>query len=91
MESGDYGDEDVIAYGTLYRFHMDYCKKKAFDLYDSVLAKNKKESYEAAWSNKGALMAAIGQGEDYITHFEREAGNDPSLANLPEETGAKKE
>ncbi|MBE5864570.1 MAG: helix-turn-helix domain-containing protein [Lachnospiraceae bacterium] len=81
LDSGDYTDEDMIAYGTLYRFHADYCKKKAFELYDFVLAKNKAESYEAAWSNKGALMAAVGQGEDYVVHFENEAVNDPSLAN----------
>ena len=48
LDSGDYTDEDVIAYGTLYRFHADYCKKKAYELYDFVLAKNKAESYEAA-------------------------------------------
>ena len=82
MESGDYEDEDVIAYGTLYRLHMDYCKKKAFELYDSVISKNKNESYETAWSNKGMLMVTIGRGEAYLAHFEKAVKEEPSLPNF---------
>ena len=81
MESGNYEDEDVIAYGTLFRLHIDYCKKRAFELYDSVLAKNKDENYEITWSNKGMLMAAIGNGEDYVAHFEKAVKENSSLAN----------
>ena len=81
MESGDYDDEDVIAYGTLYRMHIDYCKEKSFELYDSVLAKNKDENYEIAWSNKGMLMVATGTGEAYVTRFEKAVKDNPNLAN----------
>lgn len=87
FDSGNYELDDIRSYGVLYEYHMYYCKKKALEQYDRILAEGVKDNlYYRTCRQKSILLSQTGQGdEDILAHeeqLEREPENIDVLVNL---------
>ncbi len=70
MKLGELSQKDKFCYGFLHHQMLRYCKKKALELYNSVLegdAEVDRHSYRRVMSLKAWLAKELGQGEEMIT------------------------
>ena len=72
MKSGEYTTEDLRTYGILHQFMMQYCMKKAMELFDCVLQKGADTDAETYWrtrQQKIRFLSEIGKNEETINEF----------------------
>ena len=72
LRSGDYSMNDLRTYGILYQFMMQYCRKKAEEIFDRVLKKDPKEDPGTYWSTrrqKAYFLWGIGRNQETIDEF----------------------
>lgn len=71
FESNQYSRDDIRSYGLLYEYHMYYCKNKALEQYDKLLAEGTKdELYYRVCRQKILLLTRIGRGEETVSEWE---------------------
>ena len=72
LNSGDYTTEDLRLYGFLYQKMMQICIRKAEELYNRAIARDRAEDPEAHWAprrQKGYFYYEIGRNQEIIEEF----------------------
>lgn len=78
FESGNYCLNDLRSYGVLYEYHMYYCRDKALEQYDRVLAsQTKDEIYFGTKQQKMLLLSQIGRSGESIAETQKELEKGP--------------
>ena len=82
FESGSYTLDDVRSYGVLYEYHMYYCRDKALEQYDKVIArKTGDDAYNSARQQKTLLLSRIGRSRESIAQEQENLREDPADVN----------
>lgn len=78
FESGNYSWNDVRCYGVLYEYHMYFCRDKALEQYNKVIAGQAKDDiYFSTKQQKILLLSRIGRSGESIAEAEKELEKDP--------------
>lgn len=79
FEGGSYTLNDVRSYGVLYEYFMYFCRDKALEQYDKVIAQNAHDdTYNSARQQKILLLSRIGRAQESIARERENLRKDPS-------------
>lgn len=70
IESGKCTNKELCEYGYLYHYHMNDCKKKAFEMYDRVIEAEKESKSEVYYNTLRcylSLKTQLGQYDEAMT------------------------
>lgn len=70
IESGKCTNKELCEYGYLYHYHMNDCKKKAFEMYDRVIEAEKESKSEVYYNTLTcyvSLKTQLGQYDEAMT------------------------
>lgn len=82
FDSGSYTLNDVRSYGVLYEYHMYYCRDKALEQYDKVIAQKMGDDvYNSARQQKILLLSRIGRSQESIAQERENLRKDSSSIN----------
>ena len=82
FDSGSYTLDDVRSYGVLYEYHMYYCRDKALEQYDKVIARGAGDNtYHSARQQRILLLSRIGRSQESIAQEQEILRKDPADVN----------
>ncbi|MCH5285996.1 MAG: helix-turn-helix domain-containing protein [Christensenellaceae bacterium] len=82
FDGGSYTLDDVRAYGVLYEYHMYYCRDKALEQYDKVIAQKAGDNAcYSARQQRILLLSRIGRSQESIEREQESLREDPADVN----------